>query len=214
MLSATPQRYLEVLEGLVCRLDVAELSAMAHEICGAYERGRTVFCCGNGGSASTASHFTADLSKLTAVPGVRQRLRALSLNDSPSAMTAIGNDFAYDEVFAEQLRTYVEPGDVVLGLSTSGSSPNVLKALACAREAGAIAMGITGAAGHRLRDLSTHCVMIDSTSVQHVEELTLVATHLLCVMSRTILHERAAADRVPVHAIAISAMNRASSVLA
>lgn len=82
----------------------------------------------------------------------------------------------------------------MLGLSTSGSSPNVLKALECAREHGAITMGITGAKGHLLRELSTHCVMIDSTSVQHVEELTLVATHLLCVMSRARLLERAAAD--------------------
>ena len=194
MLGATPQYYLEVLEGLVCRLDIAELSAMAEAICGAYEQRRTVYCCGNGGSASTASHFTADLSKLTIVPGVRQRLRAVSLNDSQPAMTAIGNDLAYDEIFAEQLRTYVEPGDVVLGLSTSGSSPNVLKALECARELGAITMGITGAKGHPLRELSQHCVMIDSTSVQHVEELTLVATHLLCVMSRARLMERAGAD--------------------
>lgn len=95
MLGSTPQYYLEVLEGLVCRLDTPKLSAMSEAICEAYEQRRTVFCCGNGGSASTASHFTADLSKLTVVPGVRQRLRAISLNDSQSAMTAIGNDLAY-----------------------------------------------------------------------------------------------------------------------
>lgn len=195
MLSATPQLYLQVLENLVGRLDTAQLSAMAEQICAAYERRRTVFSCGNGGSASTASHFAADLSKLTIVPGVRQRLRAVSLVDSQPAMTAIGNDIAYDEVFAEQLRTYVEPGDILLGLSTSGTSPNVLKAMECARDLGAITMGITGAKGHPLRELSNHCVMIDSTSVQHVEELTLVATHLLCVMSRTKLMERAIADK-------------------
>lgn len=194
MLAATPQRYLEVLEALVCRLPVGELTEMANAICVAYEQRRTVFCCGNGGSASTASHFCADLSKLTVVPGQRHRLRAISLNNDASAMTAIGNDIAYDEIFAEQLRTYIEPGDIVLGLSTSGSSPNVLKAMEFARNAGAVTMGITGSAGHRLRELSTYCVMIDSTSVQHVEELTLVATHLLCVMSRTRLRELAALE--------------------
>jgi len=187
MLGATPQHYLEALEKLVCRLSLTELTAMADAIVGVYEQQRTVFCCGNGGSAATASHFAADLSKLTIVPGARQRLRALSLNESPAAMTAIGNDIQYEEVFAEQLRTYLQPGDVVLGLSTSGSSPNVLRALEYGRAMGAITMGITGAAGHPLKNRCMHCVMIDSTSVQHVEELTLVAAHLLCVMTRAAL---------------------------
>ena len=202
MLAATPQRYLEVLEGLVGRLPVGELTRMADAICVAHEQRRTVFCCGNGGSASTASHFCADLSKLTVVPGQRQRLRAISLNNDASAMTAIGNDIAYDEIFSEQLRTYLEPGDIVLGLSTSGASPNVLKAMEFARHAGAVTMGITGANGHRLRELSTFCVMIDSTSVQHVEELTLVATHLLCVMSRTRLHELAVEENPQIGLLA------------
>jgi D-sedoheptulose 7-phosphate isomerase len=191
MLGATPQRYLEALEHLVGRLDVTELTAMAEAICTAYRQRRTVFCFGNGGNAATASHFATDLSKLTVVPRLRLRLRAVSLNDSAAAMTAIGNDMEFDEIFSEQLRTYLAPGDVVLGLSTSGTSPNVVKALEYGEAAGAVTMSITGANGHLLRSLSSHCVMIDSTSVQHVEELTLVATHLLCTMSRATLLELA-----------------------
>lgn len=204
MFGATPQRYLETLEQLVRRLNVTELTTMADAICATYERRRTVFCCGNGGSASTASHFAADLSKLTTVPGARHRLRALSLNDSQPALTAIGNDLGYDEVFSEQLRSHLEPGDIVLGFSTSGSSPNVLRALDYALTVGATTMGITGASGHLLRKRSTHCVMIDSTSVQHVEELTLVAAHLLCMMSRAKLLELASgSDEESAQAVAV-----------
>jgi D-sedoheptulose 7-phosphate isomerase len=194
MLGATPQRYLEALEHLVCRLDVSELTAMADAICAAYRQRRTVFCFGNGGNAATASHFAADLTKLTVVPRLPHRLRAVSLNDSVSAMTAIGNDLEFDEIFSEQLRTYLTPGDVVLGLSTSGTSPNVVKALEYGEAAGAVTMSITGASGHLVRSLSSHCVMIESTSVQHVEELTLVATHLLCILSRATLLEFASAE--------------------
>jgi D-sedoheptulose 7-phosphate isomerase len=202
MLDATPQHYLDVLGRLVSQLNVGELTAMSDAICAAYDEGRMIFSCGNGGSASTASHFAADLSKLTIVPGVDRRLKAMCLSDSQPSMTAIGNDLAYDEIFAEQLRTFLEPGDVVLGLSTSGSSPNVLKAFEYARARGGVTMGVTGASGLPLRNRSTYCVTVDSTSVQHVEELTLVATHLLCVMTRAKLLERAErSDRQPVAAM-------------
>ena len=119
----------------------------------AYLRNRTVFFIGNGGSASTASHLAADFSKLTTRPG-QARLRCMALVDSVAALTAAGNDFAYEEVFVEQLRTFMEPGDVVVGISTSGRSKNVLKAVEYANRCGAITFGITGAEGDALRAIT------------------------------------------------------------
>lgn len=180
----TPQEYVENLGGALATLDVATIDAMADILCEALNSRRTVFCFGNGGSASTASHLAMDLAKLTVVPGAPSRLKTVALTDSPSAITMIGNDFAYEEVFAEQLRTLLEPGDVLLGISTSGTSRNVLRALEYGLEHGATALGITGIHGCALRDRSTHALTIASESVQHIEDLTLVAGHVLCMLTR------------------------------
>jgi lipopolysaccharide transport system permease protein len=135
--------YVEVLRSL----DQAAVDCMAQTIFGAWRARRTVFCCGNGGSASSASHFVMDLAKLTA-PRRGPRLRTIALTDSLAAISAIANDIAYEEVFAEQLRSLLEPRDVVIGFSTSGSSPNVLRAIDYANAAGATTIGVTGRGGY------------------------------------------------------------------
>ena len=142
-----------------------------------------MFFIGNGGSASTASHLAADFSKLTTRPG-QARLRCMALVDSVAALTAAGNDFAYDEVFVEQLRTFLEPGDVVVGISTSGRSKNVLKAVEYANGCGAITFGITGAEGDALRAITADSISIASLSVQQIEDLTTVAGHIACLATR------------------------------
>jgi D-sedoheptulose 7-phosphate isomerase len=149
-----------------------------------YATGQTLFVIGNGGSAATASHLAADFTKLSAPPGSSRRLRALCYNDSSATLTAAANDLGYDEVFVEQLRAFLQPGDVVLGISTSGRSPNVVRALEYAAGHGASVLAITGEHGTGLRALAHETLVIDSGSVQRIEDVTLVAGHMICLMVR------------------------------
>jgi D-sedoheptulose 7-phosphate isomerase len=173
------QRYMQVLAWL----DTEMIGRMADILVVAWRSQRRVFACGNGGSAASACHFAADLTKLTAPPG-GPRLRAVSLAESLSAISAIGNDLAYEEIFAEQLRGTIDVGDVVFGLSTSGSSRNVLRALEYANEAGAITLGITGQRGQLLKARARLTLAVASDSVQHVEDATMVALHMLCLKTQ------------------------------
>jgi|OpeIllAssembly_1097287.scaffolds.fasta_scaffold41441_2 D-sedoheptulose 7-phosphate isomerase len=159
---------------------VERLSQLLHRT---YLRHRTVFFVGNGGSASTASHLATDFSKLTTRPG-QARLRCMALVDSVAALTAAGNDLAYEEVFVEQLRTFMEAGDVVVGISTSGRSRNILRAVEYANQRGAITFGITGADGGPLRAMTADSLSIPSLSVQQIEDLTTVAGHIACLATR------------------------------
>lgn len=176
------ERYVQVLNWL----DTKVIDHMSSILVDAWRARRSVFICGNGGSAASASHFAADLTKLTAPPR-GPRLKAVSLTESLSAISAIGNDLAYDEIFAEQLRASLEPGDVVIGLSTSGSSPNVLRAIEYANEAGGITLGVTGKHGQQLRARAHVTLAVVSDSVQHIEDATMVAAHLLCLQAKVLI---------------------------
>lgn len=180
----SPQEYLGRLSRVLTQMDLSVVEQMAEACYAAYRTGGTVFCVGNGGSASTASHLATDLTKLTIVPEAKRRLRALALNESASTLSAVANDICYDEVFAEQLRAFLQPNDVLIGLSTSGSSKNVLCAMRYAMSVGATTIGVTGANGRELRRLATYTLTIDSTSVQHIEDASMVASHLLCMLVR------------------------------
>ncbi len=180
------QEYLTDFVRVLRQVDGASIERLAELVVSAWSAGRTVFICGNGGSAASAGHIAADLSKLTA-PAGGPRLRAVALTESLAAISAIGNDLAYDEIFADQLRTFCQRHDVVVGLSTSGSSPNVLRAIDYANAIGAVTIGITGRHGERLKSLAQHTVVINSASVQHVEDATMVAGHLLCLRVREAL---------------------------
>jgi len=181
----TAETYLHALADVLAGLDLETLDAMAVACRDAYESGRTIYCVGNGGSAATASHLATDLSKLTIVPGRRRRLRAMALTDSVATLTAAANDIAYAEVFSEQLRTFMDPGDVVIGISTSGSSPNVLRALEYANAHGGVTLGVTGSGGAALRCLARHTLVVGSRSVQQVEDVATVVIHLLCLLTRS-----------------------------
>lgn len=172
--------YLSQYEQVLRRLDHAAVERLVGVVFDAWRSRRTVFVCGNGGSAASACHIAADLTKLTA-PARGPRLRAVAITESVSAISAIANDLAYEEIFAEQLRAFSEGGDVVIGLSTSGSSPNVLRAVEYANSIGAVTVGITGRAGRALQQIVQHAVIVDSTSVQHIEDATMVAGHMVCL---------------------------------
>lgn len=176
--------YLHSYRDVLRCLDTESVSVVAEQVCSTWRLGGTVFLCGNGGSAASASHLATDLVKLTACPGV-PRLRAVALGESVSWITAVSNDVAFEEVFVEQLRAFLGPSDLVIGLSTSGSSRNVLRAIDYARENGAATIGITGGGGAALQHRAAYTVVVPSRSVQQIEDATMVLGHLVCLTVAT-----------------------------
>ena len=140
---------------------------------------RQVFVFGNGGSAANASHFVTDLGK-GASDKVGKRFRCLSLNDNVSWMTAIGNDYSYDDVFVRQLENYARAGDLVLALSVSGNSPNVVRGVEWARKNGLVTIGLVGAKRGRLAEAAEHVIVVDSPHYGRVEDVQMNICHMLC----------------------------------
>jgi|APCry1669188970_1035186.scaffolds.fasta_scaffold49610_3 D-sedoheptulose 7-phosphate isomerase len=154
------------------------LLAIARLLTASLQQGGTLYLCGNGGSAADAQHIAAEF--VGRFQRGRRPLPAVSLTCNTSVLTAIGNDDDFSEVFARQVRAHAAPGDSVIGLSTSGRSANVLKAMAAARAAGATAIGFTGADGHELASLCDECLMAPSRSTPRIQESHLLAWHLIC----------------------------------
>lgn len=137
-----------------------------------------VFILGNGGSASTASHFVCDLGKNTRVAGT-PNFRVMGLTDNMALFSALANDEGYDNVFAQQLGNYLQPGDVVIGISTSGNSKNVINAIELANSGEAKTIGFTGFDGGELGLLVDINLHVQSHSIEHVEDIHLVLEHLI-----------------------------------
>ncbi len=140
--------------------------------------GRWIFFFGNGGSASTGSHMACDIGKSTIV-GSARRMRCLSLSDQVPTLLAWANDVSYAEVFAEQLKSLGSRGDVAVGISGSGNSPNVLRALEEARKMGMTTVGLIGMGGGKMRALCDVAVVVPSNNMQHIEDTHLLIGHLL-----------------------------------
>jgi len=145
----------------------------------ALEEDRQVFTCGNGGSAANASHFATDLGK-GASDKLGKRFRVLSLNDNVSWMTALGNDYAYDEVFVGQLQNYARPGDLLLVMSVSGNSPNVVKAVEWANAHDLHTIALVGGRRGRLAELARDVIVIGDEHYGRVEDCHMHICHLLC----------------------------------
>ena len=154
------------------------LAAIAARLKSCLDGGGTIYLCGNGGSAADAQHVAAEF--VGRFLRERRPLPAVALTCNTSLLTAIGNDYDFSEIFARQVRAHVGPKDCVVGISTSGRSPNVLKALAAAREAGAATIGFTGAKGHELAALCDECLLAPSDHTPRIQEAHLVAWHLIC----------------------------------
>lgn len=170
------ERYLAGLGETLKRLPHTQINRAVEALLAAYRDGRGVFLFGNGGSASLASHFACDLGKGTAVDGAC-RFRVLSLTDNVPLLTAWANDTRYEDIFAEQLRNFIQPKDVAFAISGSGNSPNVLNGLAAAREAGAFTIALTGYQGGRATDLADLAIIVPSDDMQHIEDLHLSIAH-------------------------------------
>lgn len=170
--------YLSGIGDLVPRIPQDQVSRIAEVLRDVYQTDGTIFVCGNGGSAATASHFALDLAKGTRrdLPG--RRVRALALTDSVPLLTAWGNDTAYDRVFAEQLDAWYRPGDCLVAISGSGNSKNVLEAVTLVNERGGVTCGLTGYAGGRLAGLATHSVIVPSDDLEKIEDCHMILCHL------------------------------------
>jgi D-sedoheptulose 7-phosphate isomerase len=143
-----------------------------------YRAGATVLLFGNGGSAADAQHIATELTGRYLLD--RAPLAALALADNTASLTAIGNDFGFEQVFARQVRAFGRTGDVAIALSTSGSSANVLAGLAAAREAGLATVGVTGPRGDRLAELCDHCIRIPAEQTPQIQEGTMLVLHTIC----------------------------------
>lgn len=165
-------------ETVLANLPHEDLDQVVNEVMFAYDRGNNLFLFGNGGSAALASHFACDLGKGTVLANNGQRrFRVLALTDNIPLMTAWANDASYEDIFAEQLRNFVTPGDVAFAISGSGNSPNVLYGLEVARSHGARTIGLTGCQGGKMKSLCDVCVIVPSNNMQIIEDFHLSTTH-------------------------------------
>ena len=165
---------------LLERLDAPAIAAVARLMLECWRSGHTVFCVGNGGSAATAAHFVTDL-MWGHRDGVTEPPRVIALTTNLALLTAVGNDVSYDEVFVEQLRGLLRPGDLVVAISVSGNSPNVLRAVQFARERGGQAIGLVGCDGGRLKSLCAACVHVATAKGEYevAEDVHHTACHII-----------------------------------
>lgn len=179
--------HLRALSGKLSALAPATIQPLASAVEAAWRADRTVFIAGNGGSAATASHFATDLSKTT-VPQVPEapRIRAVALTDNVGLLTAWANDFSYELVFAEQLRNLARRHDLLVAISTSGESPNLLAAVAAAGECGVQTLALTPPASALARRAEI-VVPIEAESVQVAEDLHHVVCHAVTVHMAAVL---------------------------
>jgi D-sedoheptulose 7-phosphate isomerase len=170
--------YLEALNGAITSLPEDSIRDTVDTLKTAHAAGQQVFLLGNGGSAMTAAHIACDLQK-----GVKQvtgaRFRVISVTDNVALMTAWANDTDYENIFAAQLDSLVLPGDVVIAISGSGNSPNVIKAVERANELGAITIGWAGFDGGKLAQIAQKSIIVNSDNMQRIEDLHMIIGHVV-----------------------------------
>ena len=169
------KKLLETIEAI----DIAKVRQAIEWLRQARDEGRQIFVCGNGGSASTASHFVCDMVK-GASYGREKRFRILALTDSLPTITAYSNDVAYDCVFVEQLKNFARPGDVVMALSGSGNSENVIQAVEYANSIGCRTIGLTGRDGGRLGRAAQLEINVPEPHMGRIEDAHLIVCHMIC----------------------------------
>ena len=171
--------YLDYLREVLGRLDLTEIAHFATTLLDARERGARIFFIGNGGSAATASHFANDIA--IGSRSWKKPFRVVSLTDNVAIMTAIANDYGYERVFTLQLQTLLTDDDVVVAISASGNSPNLLSAVEYANGVGATTVAITGFDGGELRRIARQCVHVPTQKGEYgpAEDVHLVLDHLV-----------------------------------
>lgn len=171
--------YIGYLQSILQKLNAAEIGRFVETLLDARRRGATIFFIGNGGSAATASHFANDISIGT--NSYDQPFRAISLTDNVPIITAIGNDFGYEEIFVRQLRVLGQKGDVLVAISASGNSPNLLAAMAYAKQAGIKTVAITAFDGGKMKSAADEGIHVPTEPREYgpAEDVHMVIDHLV-----------------------------------
>lgn len=170
--------YIAELTSVLSTFPVEKILEIITVIEEARQKEATIFICGNGGSWATAAHMVCDFGKNTRTPGSK-RMRVIGLGDNIPGLTAYANDEGYDNVFAEPILSLMKPSDVLIAISGSGNSPNILRAVEAARERKGITIGLTGFKGGLLVDSVDYCLVIPSDSIEVVEDCHMILDHVL-----------------------------------
>jgi D-sedoheptulose 7-phosphate isomerase len=178
--------YIEMLTKTLNNLDINDIENCANILLAAYESGNNIFICGNGGSAATASHFACDINKGVSY-GLEKRFKIMPLTDNLGTITAYSNDVDYDVVFVEQLKNFFNPGDVIIGISGSGNSSNVLKAIEFVNENNGVSIGWTGFEGGKLKTIAHHSVNANVNDMQVSEDIHMTLVHIMMKITRKAL---------------------------
>ncbi len=173
------------LKRLIAETMAGEIEAAAKAIIACYARGGKVLLCGNGGSAGDAQHLAGEF--VGRFLRDRRAVPAIALTTDTSVLTAIGNDYGYDAIFSRQAEAHVDDGDVFIGISTSGDSANVLRAVEVASERGATTIGFTGNDGGELARIADIALTVPSTSTPRIQEGHIAIGHVLCDLAERVL---------------------------
>jgi D-sedoheptulose 7-phosphate isomerase len=174
--------YKEYLYKAIESVDPHQIENFIEVMMDAFRNDKTIFVIGNGGSAASASHMAQDLSKGTrATLGQQKRFKALSLTDNTAFLTALGNDDGFDTIFEQQLINFAKPGDLVLAISGSGNSPNIVRAIEWANSNGLITVGVTGFGGGKLREINHHSLHVPLNDMCTAESIHNVLFHYIVI---------------------------------
>lgn len=177
------QKYLVELQNTLGVLPLQSISKVVDILHEARVMKRRIFVMGNGGSASTASHIACDLAKNTRMEGL-PHVRISEVTDNSAIFSAYANDEGYDNAFVKHLANFIEPNDVVIGISTSGKSSNVLKAINYSNSINALTIGLTGFDGGKLKSMAAMSIHVPSNCIEQIEDIHLVIGHIFCTQLR------------------------------
>ncbi|MDR4498277.1 MAG: SIS domain-containing protein [Candidatus Scalindua sp.] len=178
MIKELTVQYLDDLQDTLRNIDLQNVERIVNAILAAYENEKQIFIMGNGGSGSTASHFACDINKGVTF-GLEKRFKVISLSDNIPTMLAYANDSSYDDIFIEQLKNFLNPGDVVIGISGSGNSINVIRAIQYANEKGIETIAFTGFDGGEIAKIAKTSFVVPVNDMQKVEDGHLILAHII-----------------------------------
>jgi D-sedoheptulose 7-phosphate isomerase len=174
----TVERYFESHTDLFKKIKTNEISSAIELVKSKYKTGNKIITCGNGGSAYTASHFITDWNKMINI-ATGNKFHGISLCDNIGLVTAFGNDLSYDEIFSGQLKSIMEPGDLLIAVSGSGNSPNIISAIKYANSIGAETLAIVGYDGGKAKEIAKNSVWVPSYDMQLCEDIHLMFGHMV-----------------------------------
>lgn len=175
--------YFDTLKRTLDSLDRREVSDFIQALLDARDAGKQIFVMGNGGSAATASHMVCDFNKGLVADG-KPRFKFICLNDNMATLMAYANDVSYDDVFVEPLKNFMQPGDLVIGISGSGNSTNVVKAIEWANDNGGKTFSLVGYSGGKLKQISQRSIHVDIENMQIVEDIHIMLNHMVMYIVR------------------------------